>query len=126
MPWQSQGGGGGPWGGSGGGGGQGPWGGGNQGGGGGQGTPPPDIEEMLRRSQDKIKSFLPSGGSGKGMVLIAILVIAGWLITGFYRDLCSRTGVSRRRSNLNDTLGDLGHLNLKELDQHLLASAREN
>ena len=97
MPWQSQGGGGGgPWGGSGGGGGQGPWGGGNQGGGGGQGTPPPDIEEMLRRSQDKIKRFLPSGGSGKGMVLIAILVIAGWLITGFYRVNAQQQGVVLR------------------------------
>ena len=47
---------GGPWGGSGGnGGGQGPWG----GGGGSSGNQPPDIEEMLRRSQDKFKKFIP-------------------------------------------------------------------
>lgn len=93
MPWQSQGGGGGgPWGG---GGGQGPWGGGNRGGGGGgSGTPPPDIEEMLRRSQDKVKKFMPSGGSGKGIALIAIVVVVGWLLTGFYRVDAGEQGVA--------------------------------
>ena len=42
----------------GGGGGQGPW-------GGGPGRQqPPNIEEMLRRSQDRFKRFIPSGGGG--------------------------------------------------------------
>lgn len=67
MPWSNQsggggsGGGGGGWkGGSGGGGGGGPWG---QGpGGGGSGGPPPDLEEMLKRSQDRMKQVM--GGSG--------------------------------------------------------------
>jgi membrane protease subunit HflK len=98
MPWQSQGGGGGgPWGG---GGGQGPWGGGgNQGGGsgggsgGGPGNPPPDIEEILRRGQDKVKRFLPSGGSGKGIALLAIIAIVGWLATGIYRVDAGQQGV---------------------------------
>ena len=53
MVWHIQGG---PWGGSGGGG-QGPWG----GGGGQSGQQPPDIEEMLKRSQAKFKKLLPSG-----------------------------------------------------------------
>ena len=61
MPWQNQSGGGGPWGGSGGGG-QGPWGGGS----GGSGTPP-DLDEMLRKSQDRLKQIFPGGGSGKQM-----------------------------------------------------------
>ncbi len=113
MPWQSQGGGGGgPWGGSGGGGGQGPWGGGNQGGGGGQGTPPPNIEEMLRRSQDKVKRLLPSGGSGKGLALIAILVIAGWLITGFYRVNTDQQGVALIFGELWDTSPPGLHYNI--------------
>ena len=68
-----------------------------------RGTPPPDIEEMLRRSQDKIKRFLPSGGSGKGMALIAILVIAGWLITGFYRVNTDQQGVALLFGQLWDT-----------------------
>ena len=52
MPWNSQGGGG--WQG---GGGPGPWGG-RPGG----GQQPPDLEELLRRSQEKVKSLFPGGG----------------------------------------------------------------
>ncbi|MDO9384256.1 MAG: FtsH protease activity modulator HflK [Hyphomicrobiaceae bacterium] len=73
MPWSNQsggggsgnGGGGGGWkgSGSGGGGGGGPWGqGGGSGGGGGGGGQPPDLEEMLKRSQDRMKQVM--GGSG--------------------------------------------------------------
>jgi len=84
MPWSNQSGG--PWGprGSGGGGG-GPWGSGPQGGGGGGGTPP-DLEEILRRSQDRLKNMVPGGGSmgGKGIALILIGVVVVWLLTGFY------------------------------------------
>ena len=73
MPWKSQGGG--PWGG-----GQGPWGGGPS------GPKPPDIEEILRKSQDRFKRFLPGGvGGARGFVLIAIAVVAIWLASGFYR-----------------------------------------
>ena len=79
MPWNSEGGGGdrnqGPWG-------QGPWG---QGGGpkrpnpgGGRGGPnPPDLDELLRRGQDKLKQILPVGGGGRfGWVLPVVLVLA--------------------------------------------------
>ncbi|PPR60284.1 MAG: Modulator of FtsH protease HflK [Alphaproteobacteria bacterium MarineAlpha4_Bin2] len=108
MPWQSQGGGGGPWGG---GGGQGPWGGGNRGDGG-QGTPPPDIEEMLRRSQDKVKRFLPSGGSKKGIALIAIVVLVGWLLTGFYRVDAGSQGVALIFGKLWDRTSPGLHYNI--------------
>jgi modulator of FtsH protease HflK len=77
MPWQNQSGGGGPWGGGGGGGG-GPW-------GRGPGQRPPDLEELLRRSQDRMKSYIPGGfGSARGIALVVVLVIAGWMLTGFY------------------------------------------
>jgi membrane protease subunit HflK len=83
MPWSNQTGG--PWGqrGSGGGG---PWGSGPQGGGGGGGGTPPDLEEILRRSQDRLKNMVPGGGSmgGKGIALILIGVVVVWLLTGFY------------------------------------------
>ena len=83
---------GGPWGGGGGGGGQGPWGGGSGGGGG--GMQPPDVEEALRRAQEKLKSFMPgSGGSGKGIILVVIAVIALWLGSGFYRVQPDEQGV---------------------------------
>jgi len=87
MPWQNQSGG--PWGG-GGGGGQGPWG----GRGGGGGNPPPDLEEMLRRSQDKLKSMIPGGGSAGKFIPLILIVVAGlWLATGFYRVQPDEQGV---------------------------------
>jgi len=87
MAWNPQGGG--PWGG-GGGGNQGPWG----GGGGPKGPQPPDIEEMIRRSQDKFKRFLPGGmGAGKGVFLIILVAIALWLASGFYRVQPGEMGV---------------------------------
>ena len=73
MPWQSDNGGG-PWGG----GGQSPW-------GRGGGRQPPNIEELLRKGQDRIRQFIPGGGaSTKGVVLIVLAIIAVWLATGFY------------------------------------------
>src|SRR5262245_25477907 len=77
MPWSNQGGG--PWGSGGGsgggGGGRGPWGQGPQQSGG--GSNPPDLEELLRRSQDKLKQVLPGGGGigPLGAVLIGVLVV---------------------------------------------------
>ncbi len=72
--WKS-GGNGGPWG-------QGPWG---QGGGGG-GQQPPDLEEILKRSQDKLKRVMPGGGGGTGIPsylwLLMFVVAAG--VIGFY------------------------------------------
>ncbi|HUL04853.1 MAG TPA: FtsH protease activity modulator HflK [Candidatus Acidoferrum sp.] len=86
MPWQNQSGGGGPWGGGGGGGG--PWGRGPG------GQRPPDLEELLRRSQDRMKSYIPGGfGSARGIAIVVILVIAGWMLTGFYTVQPSEVGV---------------------------------
>ena len=91
MAWETQRGG--PWGG-GGGGGQGPWGGGGQGGGPRGGGQPPDIEEMLRRSQDKIKGFIPGGGGGaKRALLLLALAVLVWLATGLYRVQPGEEGV---------------------------------
>ena len=81
---------GGPWGG-GGGGGQGPWGGGSGGPGGGQ---VPDVEEMLRRAQERVRGMLPGGGGGaKGAILIFLAVVAIWLGSGFYRVQPEQEGV---------------------------------
>ncbi|MCC5978861.1 MAG: FtsH protease activity modulator HflK [Salinarimonas sp.] len=99
MPWNNQGGGGGggPWGprGSGGGGGGGPWGGGPQGGGG-PGQTPPDLEEILRKGQDRLKNMVPGGGSmgGKGIALILIGVVVVWLLTGFYTVRPNQVGLN--------------------------------
>jgi membrane protease subunit HflK len=86
MPWSNQSGGGsgggGPWGQRGGSGGGGPWGGGSGGGGNGN---PPDLEEILRRSQDKLKNLVPGGNiGGRGLLLGALALILVWLGSGVY------------------------------------------
>lgn len=78
MPWSNQTGGGG-------------WKGGNNGGPWGQGPRssgpnPPDLEEILRRSQDRLKRVLPGGGGGGGginpvvalIVLVAVVAFLGY------------------------------------------------
>jgi len=83
MSWQNQGGGGGPWGG-----GQGPWGRGPS------GQRPPDIEELLRRSQDRVKRFLPgSFGSGRGLLLVLLAALILWGLSGFYNVQPNEQGV---------------------------------
>jgi modulator of FtsH protease HflK len=92
MPWSNQGGG--PWG-SGGGGGRGPWGQGPQQPGG--GSTPPDLEELLRRSQDKLRKVLPGGNlGGRGFVLILIAAVAFWGLSGFFRVQPDELGVVLR------------------------------
>jgi len=96
MPWSSQGGGGG-WQ-SGGGGNGGPWGrtpGGGRRGGGGQ-PPPPDLEEMLRRGQDRFRRWMPGLRGGRGIILLLLVVIGIWLLTGFYRVEPDEQGVVLR------------------------------
>jgi membrane protease subunit HflK len=103
MPWNPQGGGGGPWG-SGGGGGGGPW---NRpgGGGGGGGMPGPDFEEMIRRGQESLRRILPSGGfgSGQGLGLILALAVAAWAFTGIYKVSPDEQGVVMRFGKWVDT-----------------------
>jgi len=113
MPWQnnSGGGGGGPWGGGGGrgpgggGGGQSPWGRPSGGGGGGGNRPPPDVEEMVRKGQERLKTMLPGGLGGKGVFFVAALVIAGWLATGFYQVEPNEQGVELVFGELYETTG---------------------
>jgi membrane protease subunit HflK len=91
MPWSNQGGG--PWGS--GGGGKGPWGSGQQPSGG--GSTPPDLEELLRRSQDKLRTVLPGGNlGGKGVMLLILAALLVWGISGFYRVDTNEYGVVLR------------------------------
>jgi len=90
MPWSNQSGGGGPWG-QRGSGGKSPWGNGPQGGGN-----PPDLEDILRRGQDRIRDLIPGGGSmgGKGALAILLGVIVIWLLTGFYTVRPNEVGIN--------------------------------
>jgi membrane protease subunit HflK len=76
MAWKNQGGS--PWGP----GPKGPWGSGPQS----QGPKPSDLEDLLRRGQDRMQQLLPGGHmSGMGIALIVIAGIAVWLLSGFFR-----------------------------------------
>jgi len=88
MPWSNQGGG--PWGS---GGSKGPWGSGPQS----SGPTPPDLEELLRRSQDRLKGFLPGGNlGGRGVLLIVLAAIVVWCFSGFFRVEPDELGVVLR------------------------------
>ncbi|WP_439541115.1 FtsH protease activity modulator HflK [Hyphomicrobium sp.] len=80
MPWSNQSGGGsgngGGWkGGGGGGGGGGPW-------GQGPGNQPPDLEEMLKRSQDRMKQVMHGGGVPGPLAFLAAVAAAA--VVGWY------------------------------------------
>ena len=93
MPWSNQGGGG-PWGS----GPKGPWGSGPQS----SGPTPPDLEELLRRSQDKLRSVLPGGGLGaRGVALLAIIAVVVWGVSGFFRVEPDEVGVVLRFGAIN-------------------------
>src|ERR1700735_297812 len=80
MPWSNQTGGGGPWGS----GSRGPWGSGPPAYGRGGGARPPDLEEFLRRSQDRLRNVMPGNLGGRGIGLIVLVAIALWAFSGFY------------------------------------------
>ena len=79
MPWNQQGGGG-PWG-------QGP----RQ-----TGPQPPNLEELLRRGQDRFRGAIPGGGNRRIIILIALVVIGLWFASGFYRVQSDEQGVVLR------------------------------
>jgi modulator of FtsH protease HflK len=91
MPWKNQSGG--PWG-SGGGGSRGPWGSGPQPSG---GATPPDLEDLIRKGQDKLKGLLPGGSFGGwgGLFLLAAAIVF-WMLSGFYRVQPDEQGVVLR------------------------------
>jgi len=87
MPWKNQGGG--PWGS----GPKGPWGSGPQP----VGPRPPDLEDLLRRGQDRLRQLLPGGYfSGLGLALIFVGALAIWAMSGFYRVQSEELGIVLR------------------------------
>lgn len=108
MPWQNQGGGGGS-----GGGGGGPWGGGQSPWGRGKGPQPPNLEEILRRSQDRFRRLMPGGfGSGRGVIIVLLVLLFAWGLSGFYRVQPDEQGVVLR-------FGAISRLTPPGLNYHL-------
>jgi modulator of FtsH protease HflK len=110
MPWSNQGGGGGPWGGGGNnGGGGGPWGQGPRGPSGPKGTPP-DLEDIIRRGQDRLKQALPGGGPANPAFfgLIAVGVAALWLFQSIYTVQPDELGIELRFGKPKDEVSEPG------------------
>ncbi|HTV34690.1 MAG TPA: FtsH protease activity modulator HflK [Methylocella sp.] len=87
MPWSNEGGNGGSWQPS-----PGPWGPKPNAG------PPPEFEEFLKRSQEKLKQWMPGSGGGFGArSLIGLLLIGTivWLLSGFYTVGPNEVGLNR-------------------------------
>jgi len=87
MPWSNQSGGG-PWGS----GSRGPWGSGPQS----QGPRPPDLEDLLRRGQDRLRTLLPGNFGGRGFAVVALIAVALWGLSGFFRVEPDEIGVVLR------------------------------
>lgn len=118
MPWSNQNGG--PWGqkgGSGGSGGDGdnPWGSGGKGGGG--GNKPPNLDDILRQGQDRLKNIFSGGGGngsgggtpsfgGKGAIALILGAVIVWLLTGFYIVRPNEMGVNMRFGRYTGSTGD--------------------
>src|SRR5690348_11321335 len=88
----------------------GPWGPGGSRGPGGPGGPP-DLDELIARLQAFLRGLLPSGfgggpprgpglsrglAGGRGLILIAVLLVGVWLASGFYRVQPDEQGVVLR------------------------------
>lgn len=115
MPWnnQSGGGGGGPWG---------------SGPGGGSGGPqPPDLEEMLRKGQDRLKTVLPKGAGNKFLVpLILIAIFVFWLSQAVYQVRPEEVGVELLFGNAKEDLSEPGiHFHWWPVEQVETAPAQE-
>lgn len=140
MPWSNQNGGG-PWGsgdkngGSGNGGSNnggsdkgGPWGQGPKGPRGGPGGTPPDLEDILRKGQDRLKKVIPGGGgSGPALYLIGALVLGGfWLFQSMYTVQPDELAVEMRFGVPKEVVSEPGlHFHLWPIETYEKASTGE-
>ncbi|WP_200341934.1 FtsH protease activity modulator HflK, partial [Rhodovibrio sodomensis] len=66
------------------------------------GQRPPDFDDLVRKAQDRLKKILPGGSGtggglgGRGIALIAAVLIGIWFLSGFYRVQTDQQGVVLR------------------------------
>lgn len=97
MPWQN----------NGGGGNRGPWG---QGSGG--GNEPPNIEDLIRKGQDKFRGAFGGGGGGKSIFFALFIILGIWFLTGIYKVKSGEEGVVQRFGAWTVTKGEGLHYHL--------------
>ena len=122
MPWSNQSGGG--WNNNNGSGG--PWGQGPQQPRGGGGTPP-DLEELIRRGQDRIRQAIPGGGGTPFMWVIAGVALLGlWLFQAIYTVQPDQRGVELRFGKPKDEISQPGlHFHLWPIETVEIANIQE-
>ncbi len=110
MPWQNN---------NGGGKDRGPWG---SGPGGGQ--EPPNIDELIRKGQDKFRNTFGGGGSrggGRGMFLMILMMfLVGYLYAAFYKVQPDEAGVVLRFGKWIETKGTGLHFHFPPIDQVII------
>ncbi len=73
---------------------RGPWGGGPRRP---SGPQEPDLDEVIRKAQERMKSVFPSGlGGGSGIFVVAAILLTIWGLSGFYRVQADEQGVVLR------------------------------
>ncbi len=98
---------------------RGPWGNGPSGG----GQEPPDIDELIRKGQDKFRNAFGGGGKGggKGMIMvIALLFVVGYLYAALYKVQPDEAGVVLRFGKWIETTGTGLHIHWPPIDQVLI------
>ena len=70
-----------------------------------KGPTPPDIDEIIRNFQDKIKKFIPKGSQGgnKPIIFGLLVLIIVWALSGLYRVLPDEQGVVLRFGKFTTT-----------------------
>ena len=70
-----------------------------------KGPTPPDIDEIIRNFQDKIKKFMPKGSQGgnKPIMFGLLVLIIVWALSGLYRVLPDEQGVVLRFGKFTTT-----------------------
>lgn len=137
MGWSNQSGGGGPWGGGGNnggsnGGGGGPWG--NGGGGGGKrptggGGQPPDLEDLIRQGQDRMKKMMPGGGGFNAVTagLVGVAAIGLYLVNAVYTIQPDELGVELRFGKPKQEVSAPGiHMHWWPVETYDIVNVREN
>ncbi len=120
MSWQNNGGGDrGPWG-------QGP----KKGGGGGQ---PPDIDELIRKGQDKFKNAFGGGGGrggsgtggGRNVGIFLFALLGFWLFTCFYTVNAGEEAVVMRFGKFVKTAGPGIHFHFRPIENREIINTEE-
>jgi len=67
-----------------------------------------DLDQAFKEWQKRIESLFGGGGGGSSMplMIIASIIVAGWMLTGFYQVKSAERGVVQRFGRHVETVGD--------------------